>query len=282
MEEIFGVSAGTFRFGMFALIFLIMTIAETLLPRRARRFSRQKRWTANLGIMLADFVAVSAVTFVVPIAAILVALFAQANGWGLFNLVDWPIWLEWLIAILILDWVIWAQHLATHKIPVLWRIHRVHHSDVEMDATTAIRFHPVEIVLSLFVKAIAIIILGPAAAAVVIFEALVNGSALFNHANFNLPRPIDDLVRKVFVTPDMHRVHHSVHVNETDSNYGFFLSIWDRIFGTYIADPKDGHNNMVIGLSEWQDEAPTRWIWAVLLPFRNPPHTKNQDMVSKD
>ena len=275
--EIFGFSVGTFRFGLFASIFLIMAIVETLLPRRERRFSRARRWTANLGLMLADFVAVSAVTFVMPVAAIAVALWAQSNGWGLLNLIGLPVWLEWLIAILVLDWVIWAQHLATHKIPILWRIHRVHHSDVEMDASTAIRFHPVEIIFSIFVKSVAIILLGPATLAVVVFEALVNGSALFNHANFNLPQPLDKIVRKLFVTPDMHRVHHSVYHNETDSNYGFFLSIWDQLFGTYIAQPKDGHDNMVVGLNEWQDDVSTRWTWAMLLPFKNPPRTKNKD-----
>ena len=230
-----------------------------------------------MGLMLADFIAVSAVTFVIPVAAIAVALWTQSNGWGLLNLVGLPVWLEWIIAIMVLDWVIWAQHLATHKIPILWRIHRVHHSDTDMDASTAIRFHPVEIVFSIFVKSVAIILLGPAALAVVVFEALVNGSALFNHANFKLPLGVDKIVRKIFVTPDMHRVHHSVYREETDSNYGFFLSIWDQIFGTYIAQPKDGHDKMVVGLNEWQDDVSTKWTWAMLLPFRNPSHTKNQD-----
>lgn len=275
--EILGLSIGSFRFGLFASIFLIMAIVETLIPRRDRRFGRANRWSANFGLMLADFVAVSAVTFVIPVAAIAVALLAEANGWGLLNMLGLPVWLEWLIAIMVLDWVIWAQHLATHKIPILWRIHRVHHSDVEMDASTAIRFHPVEIVFSIFVKSVAIILLGPAALAVVVFEALVNGSALFNHANFKLPLSVDKIVRKLFVTPDMHRVHHSVCREETDSNYGFFLSIWDQIFGTYVAQPKDGHDNMVVGLSEWQDDVSTRWSWTMLLPFKNPPHTKNQD-----
>ena len=269
--EIFGLGIGTFRFGLFAAIFLIMAIAETLMPRRERRHTRQRRWFVNLGMMLLDFLAVSAVTFVIPITAIIAALWASAHGWGLLNMVEWPVWLEWLIAIVVLDWVIWAQHLATHKIPILWRIHRVHHSDVEMDASTAVRFHPLEIVFSVFVKVAAILLLGPAALAVVVFEALVNGSALFNHANFNMPHALDALVRRLFVTPDMHRVHHSVHVSETDSNYGFFLSIWDQMFGTYVAQPRDGHDEMAIGLKEWQDDRPTRLGWAFLLPFRNPP-----------
>ncbi len=274
--EFFGLSEGTFRLGLFASIFLIMAVLETWLPRRERRFTRGRRWFANIGILISDFLAVSAVTFLIPVTAVITAFWASANGWGLLNLLSLPIWLEWLIAIVVLDWVIWAQHLITHKVPILWRLHRVHHSDVEMDATTAVRFHPLEIIFSIFVKSAAILLLGPAAAAVVVFEALVNGSALFNHANFNLPRPLDAVVRALFVTPDMHRVHHSVHRHETDSNYGFFLSIWDRIFRTYIAQPQDGHDEMEIGLAEWQDDAPTRLTWALSFPFRNPPFTPSE------
>ncbi len=274
--EFFGLSETAFRLGLFASIFLIMAILETWLPRRKRRFTRGQRWTTNIGILVSDFLAVSAVTFVIPLTAVITAFWASANGWGLLNILDLPLWLEWLIAIIILDWVIWAQHLITHKVPVLWRLHRVHHSDVEMDATTAVRFHPLEIIFSIFVKSAAILVLGPAAAAVVVFEALVNGSAIFNHANFNLPRPLDIIVRAVFVTPDMHRVHHSVHRHETDSNYGFFLSIWDKIFNTYVPQPQDGHDEMEIGLAEWQDDAPTRFTWAISFPFRNPPHTPSE------
>ncbi len=274
--EFFGLSESTFRLGLFASIFAVMTVLEALLPRRDRRFARARRWPSNIGLLIADVASVSAVTFFIPVTAVITAFWASANGWGLLNLVALPVWLEWIIAIIVLDWVIWAQHLITHKVPILWRLHRVHHSDVEMDATTAIRFHPLEIIFSVFVKSAAILLLGPAAAAVVVFEALVNGSALFNHANFNLPKPLDVLVRSTFVTPDMHRVHHSVHRQETDSNYGFFLSIWDRIFGTYTAQPRDGHDEMEIGLAEWQDDAPTRWIWAISFPFRTPPFTPSE------
>ncbi len=271
--EFFGLSEGTFRFLLFVSIFLTMSIAEAMMPRRRRRFSRARRWTTNLGIMLSDYVLVVAVTFIVPVTALITALWAEANGWGLLNFLEMPVWLEWLIAILVLDLVIWAQHLVTHKVPLLWRFHRVHHSDLEMDASTAIRFHPVEIVFSIFVKSAAVLLLGPAAAAVVVFEALVNGSALFNHANFKLPKMLDAIVRKIFVTPDMHRVHHSVHPHETDSNYGFFLSIWDQLFGTYISQPRDGHEQMAVGLNKWRDESPTRWTWTILLPFHEPEST---------
>ncbi len=269
-------SDGTFRMSIFAGIFVLMILLELWLPRRKRRFERLRRWPTNIGLLIADIAAVSAMSLVVPLSAVFTAIWATSNGWGLLNNVNWPVWVEWLIAILVLDLVIWSQHLVTHKIPLLWRLHRVHHSDVEMDATTAIRFHPVEIIFSVFVKSAAILLLGPAAAAVVVFEALVNGSAIFNHANFSLPPMADRLIRLVLVTPDMHRVHHSVHVKETDSNYGFALSVWDRMFGTYIAQPKDGHDKMVIGLGEWQNEAPNRWLWALALPFHNPPRSAPQ------
>lgn len=271
----FGLSEGAFRFSLFASIFLIMSVLETLLPRRERRFSRTQRWPTNLGVLLADYAAVAAVTFVIPVSATLSAMWAETNGWGVLNLIGLPVWLEWLIAFAFLDFVIWGQHVVTHKVPILWRIHRVHHSDEDLDATSAIRFHPLEIVLSIFTKAIAIILLGPAAIVVVLFEALVNGSALFNHANFKLPLGVDKWVRWLFVTPDMHRVHHSILREETDSNYGFALAIWDRIFGTYKDQPEAGHDGMTIGLPNWQDDKPTKLGWTLALPFRNPPDSKS-------
>jgi sterol desaturase/sphingolipid hydroxylase (fatty acid hydroxylase superfamily) len=183
--------------------------------------------------------------------------------------IGWPVWLEVVLAILILDFVIWAQHLITHKVPVLWRLHRVHHADRDMDVTTAIRFHPVEIALSMLLKIGVVYLLGPAALAVILFEIILNGTAMFNHANLRLPVGMDRVVRMVLVTPDMHRVHHSVHREEHDSNYGFALSIWDRMFGTYIAQPTDGHEGMSVGL-EWQDERPGHLGWSLKLPFIQP------------
>ena len=201
-----------------------------------------------------------------PLLAVGAALDAQAQGWGLFNAVAWPAWLEIIVAILILDFLIWGQHLITHKVPILWRLHRVHHADVDMDVTTAIRFHPVEIALSMILEIGVVYLLGPAAIAVIVFEILLNGTAMFNHANLRLPLWLDAIVRRVLVTPDMHRVHHSVHRDEHDSNYGFALSIWDRMFGTYIAQPREGHDDMAVGL-EWQDDRPARLGWALSLPF---------------
>lgn len=270
----FGLSEGALRFSIFAAIFLIMTALEAWWPRRERRFPRSQRWPTNLGVLAADYIAVAAVTFVIPITATLTAIWAEANGWGLFNFVDWPVWLEWIIAFAALDFVIWAQHVITHKIPILWRIHRVHHSDEDLDATSAVRFHPLEIVLSIFIKSLALILLGAPPELVVVFEATVNGSALFNHANFRLPLALDKWLRYLIVTPDMHRVHHSVIHRETDSNYGFALSIWDRIFRTYVDQPEKGHDGMTVGLNEWQDDAPTRLGWTLALPFRYPPKSK--------
>ena len=211
-------------------------------------------------------VALRAFAVFAPLLAVGVAIDAQSLGIGLFNIVGLPLWLEFVLAVLILDFAIWLQHLLTHKIPVLWRLHRVHHADRDMDVTTAIRFHPVEILLSMALKIGLVYLIGPAAWAVVIFEVILNGNALFNHANLNVPRPVDAVLRIVLVTPDMHRVHHSVHRYEHDSNYGFALSIWDRVFRTYRAQPDKGHNGMTVGLA-WQDDRPARLGWSLWLPF---------------
>ena len=274
---IFGLSEGAFRFGLFASIFVLMSLAETFLPRRERRFPRQRRWFTNFGILLSDYASTLVVFVIVPITATVTALWTEANQFGLFHWLGVPMWAQWIIGIAVLDFVIWAQHLVTHKVPILWRIHRVHHADEDIDASTAIRFHPLEIILSIFVKSAAVVLLGAPALVVVVFEALVNGSAMFNHANLRLPEKLDRVLRLVFVTPDMHRVHHSVYNQETDSNYGFALSVWDRMFRTYVPEPRDGHEAMRIGLIEWQDGAPTRLGWSLALPFRNPPHAGPDD-----
>ena len=272
--SLFGLNESALRFIIFISIFIIMALLETWIPRRERRFKRSARWTTNFGILFSDYISVALVTLVIPITALISAYWAAKNGWGLLNLIDLPIWLSWIIAFALLDFTIWLQHLITHKIPILWRIHRVHHSDVELDASSAIRFHPVEIVLSVFIKAFAVILIGPAVALVVLFEIILNGSAIFNHANYKLPLWLDKWLRLIIVTPDMHRIHHSTIPKETDSNYGFALSIWDHIFRTYIAQPKNGHEGMNIGLNEWQDEAPTKLGWSLKLPFTNPPKSK--------
>jgi sterol desaturase/sphingolipid hydroxylase (fatty acid hydroxylase superfamily) len=254
------------RFTVFLGLFVLFAVAETLAPRRKRAQTRVHRWATNLSITVLNALTLRLMAFGLPLLAVGAALDAQARGWGLFNAISLPLWLELILAILILDLAIWAQHLITHKVPLLWRLHRVHHADRDMDVTTALRFHPVEIALSMLLKIGVVYGLGPAAIAVILFEILLNGTAMFNHSNVKLPLWLDAVLRRVLVTPDMHRVHHSVHRHEHDSNYGFALSIWDRIFGTYIAQPGQGHDEMTVGL-RWQDDRPGRLGWSLRLPF---------------
>jgi len=248
--------------GLFALFALI----ETIWPRRDRVQARPGRWLTNIALVVIDSAATRLLALGLPLLAVGAALDAAANGWGLFNMTNWPLGLEILLAILIFDLAIWTQHLVTHKIPVLWRFHRVHHADRDLDVTSALRFHPVEILFSMLLKIGLVYLLGPAAIAVVLFEVILNGTAMFNHANIRLPLGLDRLIRTLLVTPDMHRVHHSDIRSEHDSNYGFALSIWDRLFGTYIEQPKQGHDRMTVGL-QWQDDRPARLGWVLALPF---------------
>lgn len=255
------------RLGVFLGLFAVFATLETLAPRRARSQSRQRRWFTNLSLVVLDTLALRALSIALPFLAVGAAIDAWRMGWGLFNALNWPLWVEILLSILLLDLAIWAQHLVTHKVPLFWRFHRVHHADRDFDVTTALRFHPVEILASMGLKIGLVYLLGPQAIAVVLFEIILNGTAMFNHSNLRLPMWLDRVLRLILVTPDMHRVHHSVHRNEHDSNYGFSLSIWDRMFGTYVAQPKAGHDAMELGL-EWQDERPAKLGWALMLPFR--------------
>jgi sterol desaturase/sphingolipid hydroxylase (fatty acid hydroxylase superfamily) len=254
------------RLSVFIGLFTVLALVETLAPRRVRTQSRQHRWFTNWGMTIANTLMLRALAIFLPFLAVGAAIDAQNSGLGLFNILTLPLWVEVVLAILILDFIIWAQHLITHKVPILWRLHRVHHADVDMDVTTAIRFHPVEIALSMILKIGVVYLLGPAAIAVILFEIMLNGTAMFNHANIRLPLVVDRVVRRVLVTPDMHRVHHSVHRHEHDSNYGFALSIWDQMFGTYIAQPAAGHDDMDVGL-QWQDDRPSKLGWSLTLPF---------------
>jgi sterol desaturase/sphingolipid hydroxylase (fatty acid hydroxylase superfamily) len=255
------------RFGIFLGLFALFATLETLAPRRVRSQTRKARWTTNWAITIIDTITLRALAFGLPLLAVGAAYDAGENGWGLFNQINLPLAVEIFLAILIFDFAIWVQHLITHKIPILWRLHQVHHADVDIDVTTAIRFHPIEIALSMLLKIGLVYLLGPAGIAIILFEIILNGTAMFNHANIKLPLWLDKTVRKIIVTPDMHRVHHSVHRHEHDSNYGFSLSIWDRMFGTYIAQPAEGHNGMDIGL-RWQDDRPSKLGWSLLMPFR--------------
>lgn len=254
------------RFGTFAALFTLFALIEAFVPRRARTQPRSTRWMTNWALTILNTITLHAMAFGLPLLAVGAALDAGTQGWGLFNAIALPIWLEILLAILIFDFAIWAQHLITHKIPILWRLHRVHHADRDIDVTTAIRFHPVEIALSMLLKIGLVYLIGPSALAIILFETILNGTAMFNHANMRLPLGLDAALRLVLVTPDMHRVHHSVHRQEHDSNYGFALSIWDRLLGTYVAQPSEGHDGMTIGL-QWQDERPSKLGWSLALPF---------------
>lgn len=254
------------RLTVFIGLFLALALAEHLLPRRGLRARKPHRWLTNWALVLIDTATLRLLAFALPALAVGAAMDAAARGYGLFNQLDWPLWVEFITALLILDFLIWAQHLITHKLPLLWRLHRVHHADTDMDVTTAIRFHPVEIALSMLLKIGAVYLFGPAAVAVIVFEVILNGCAMFNHSNLRLPPRVDAVLRLFLVTPDMHRVHHSDKRSEHDSNYGFSISLWDRLFRTYIAQPKDSHDTMTIGL-QWQDERPTRLGWSLKLPF---------------
>lgn len=259
----------TLRLGAFVLVLLAMALLELAAPRRRLVQSKLSRWVTNLGMAgLNSLVLKAMAALAVPLSAMAAAIYAQAQGWGLLNSIGLPTWLEISAAIVVLDGAIYLQHVASHKIPMLWRLHRVHHADRDFDVTTGIRFHPVEIALSMLYKIVLVVLIGPAPVAVLLFEVILNSCALFNHANLALPRWLDAPLRLILVTPDMHRVHHSVLRREHDTNYGFNLSIWDRLFGTYTSQPEGGHTAMTIGLNEFQTDAPGRLSWSLMLPFR--------------
>ncbi len=255
------------RLAVFAGLFTLFATIEALVPRRERTQPRSTRWVTNWAITIVDTITLRLLALMLPLLAVGAAMDAGNNGWGLFNKLELPLWITIVATVLIFDLAIWAQHLITHKIPILWRFHRVHHSDRDIDVTTAIRFHPVEIAFSMLLKIGLVYLLGPPAVGIILFEIILNGTAMFNHANIKLPLWLDAIVRLVLVTPDMHRVHHSDMRHEHDSNYGFSLSIWDRMFGTYIAQPEKGHDGMTIGL-QWQDDRPSKLGWSLMLPFR--------------
>ena len=258
-------NASELRLGVFLAVLLVMSLWETLAPRRRQRFGRLARWPSNLGIVLVDNVAVR---LVIPVSLATVATSAQGAGVGVFNLLPVPGWLAGLASIVLLDLAIYGQHVATHAVPLLWRLHRMHHSDLEIDVSTGIRFHPIEIALSVLVKMAVILLLGAPAVSVLLFELLLNATAMFNHGNVALPGWLDRLLRPILVTPDMHRVHHSVLRAETDSNYGFNLSLWDRAFGTYRAEPVAGQLGMTIGIEAFREPVELRLDRMLTQPFR--------------
>lgn len=251
------------RFLMFFGVLVVMAIWQAAAPKK-QLTQGYRRWPANLGIVVLDSLVVR---LLIPAGAMGAAVWAAENGWGLLNLVEIPGWFAVVIAVILLDLVIYAQHVLVHAVPLLWRLHMVHHSDRDIDVTTGLRFHPLEIIFSMLIKMSMVVLLGAPALAVLIFEVVLNGMAMFNHSNIRLPKAVDATIRTLFVTPDMHRVHHSVIKQETNSNYGFNLSIWDRLFGTYIAQPEKGHQGMTIGLTQFLDQPAHQLIWMLRLPF---------------
>ena len=258
------------RLGVFLGILIIIATWEAVWPRRKQLFSRAARWPSNIGIVILNTLVLR---IIFPTAAVGVAEYAGENHLGILNQYDIGTTLEIVIALLVLDAAIYFQHVMFHAIPLFWRLHRMHHADPDFDVTTGARFHPIEIILSMLIKFAVIIFLGPAAAAVILFEILLNATAMFNHGNIFIPVNIDKYLRLIVVTPDMHRVHHSVEIAETNSNFGFNLPWWDRLFGTYKAQPQAGHEKMTIGLVTFPEKQQTTKLPGMLLiPFKRENH----------
>jgi sterol desaturase/sphingolipid hydroxylase (fatty acid hydroxylase superfamily) len=256
---------GVLRFSCFAGVLLFMAVWELVAPRRRLIASKPLRWGSNIGLV---FVSSFVLRLIAPLGAVGVAIVAERLGWGLFNVVSAPSWLAIVTSVLLLDFAIYIQHVMFHAVPILWRLHMVHHADHDVDVTTGLRFHTVEILLSLGIKAGVILLLGPPAVAVLIFEVLLNATSMFNHSNVAMTFGVDRVLRWLVVTPDMHRVHHSHYANETNSNFGFNLPWWDRLFGTYQGQPVDGHVDMRLGLDQFPDKRQTSLLpWMLLVPF---------------
>ncbi|MFC1824502.1 sterol desaturase family protein, partial [Thermodesulfobacteriota bacterium] len=238
------------RLAFFFGIFAIVALFELPLSRRPLTTSKRKRWFANIGIVIINTVLLR-VLF--PAGAVGMSLWVEKQGWGLFNHLQLPFWLEVVLSIMFLDFIIYLQHVMFHAVPILWRLHMMHHADMDYDVTTGTRFHPIEIIISMFIKISAIVVIGASPLAVILFEILLNGTAMFNHGNFFIHLGVDRILRLFVVTPDMHRVHHSVFPSETNSNFGFNLPWWDRLMGTYRAQPSRGHDGMTIGLNQFRD-----------------------------
>jgi len=255
------------RLSIFIGVLVLMAVLEAMLPKRERRQTRTHRWSTNLSLVVVNSVVLKLLG---PITAVIAADYALENNWGLLGLspIALPLLVEIILAIVLLDFAIYLQHVASHHLPILWRLHKVHHADQDIDVTTGIRFHPIEAGLSMVYKCGVILLLGPVTIAVIIFEILLNASAMFNHANVRLPKALDKVLRLIIVTPDFHRVHHSVIEQETNSNYGFFLSIWDKLCKTYIEQPSKGHQEMTIGLNAYQDTKTNALGWCLAIPFK--------------
>lgn len=252
------------RLVTFLVAFSVMAVAELVWPRRELCVPKWVRWRINLGVILLDSLMIR---FMLPLLPMGMAIFAREQGWGFFNSIQVGPWSGFAFSILALDLIIYLQHRTFHRVPVLWRLHRVHHTDMDIDVSTGNRFHPFEIILSLCIKLVAVLLLGSPPDAVVTFEVVLNACSMFNHSNVRINFKVDRWLRLIMVTPDMHRVHHSVIPRETDSNFGFNVPWWDRLFGTYRAQPVKGHDGMTIGLREYRD-LELLGLWRLLkLPF---------------
>jgi sterol desaturase/sphingolipid hydroxylase (fatty acid hydroxylase superfamily) len=256
------------RLFSFALILAVMLALELALPRRTIVQPKSLRWTNNFAITMLNAVMLR---LLFPAATVSVALYVEKSEFGLFAGLGIPYFLSIPLAIAALDLIIYAQHRLFHEVPLLWRIHRMHHSDIDIDVTTGLRFHPIEMLLSMLIKLLAIWLLGAPVIAVIFFEVILSAASMFNHANFHLPEKTDEMLRKAIVTPDMHRVHHSTRARETNSNFGFGLSCWDRLFDSYIAQPEDGHLEMDIGIAEFRETADIRLDKILMQPFAHSP-----------
>jgi sterol desaturase/sphingolipid hydroxylase (fatty acid hydroxylase superfamily) len=254
------------RLVVFAGIFAAMAAWEILAPRREQKLARGTRWPGNIGVVVLD---TALVRIVFPTTAVGLALLAEARGWGLFNALELPIWASVPLAVMVLDLAIYLQHVLFHAVPALWRLHRMHHADQEIDVTTGARFHPIEILLSMGIKLGVVAAVGTPAVAVLIFEVLLNATSMFNHSNVLMPARLDRVLRWIVVTPDMHRVHHSIVARETNSNFGFNLPWWDRLFGTYRDQPAAGHGAMTIGIEQFRNPAEHRLDRMLTQPFRD-------------
>ncbi len=270
MNELLLSNEAAIRLGFFTAIFAFMATWEILAPRRTAQVTRRLRWPGNLGIVIFNTLLLR---FVMPTTAVALALAGENAGWGLLQQFELPLWAGVLFAVICLDLVIYLQHVMFHAVPVLWRLHRMHHADLAFDVTTGARFHPIEIILSMLLKFTVITALGPPAVAVLLFEVLLNALAMFNHANARLPLRLDNWLRRLIVTPDMHRVHHSVIPEEANSNFGFNLAIWDRWFGTYCAQPQAGHQSMCIGIGSFRTERDLALHRMLFQPFKHSPDT---------
>ncbi len=265
MNEALLEHASGIRLGFFLGIFALMALWEVAAPRRPQAIGRWTRWPANLGIVVLNTVLLRVL---LPAGAVGLALFGEARGWGLLNNVALPRWAVIVASVVVLDLAIYLQHVMFHAVPLFWRLHRMHHADLEFDVTTGARFHPIEILLSMGIKLAAIAALGASAVGVLIFEIVLNGTSMFNHGNVRIAAPLDRVLRWFVVTPDMHRVHHSIDPAETNSNFGFNLPWWDRLFGTYRAQPAAGHQAMTIGIEQFREPRELRLDRMLLQPLR--------------